>query len=80
MAMSSYGFLMMYSYEVITYLCGYTSGQNKQMTWDNMLAPFLIGGTSRLIASSILYPLSSVLTRIRMKQYSKEDMKERKLI
>ena len=29
MGMSSYGFIMMYSYEVISYLCGYTSGLQK---------------------------------------------------
>lgn len=60
----------MYSYEVLTHMMGYQSGQAKKMSWDNFLIPFFIGGTSRSIASTTLLPINVVRMRMQMKTYT----------
>jgi hypothetical protein len=54
----------MYSYEVLTHAFGFESGTAKKMTWDNILAPFCIGGASRSIASISLMPINVVRMRL----------------
>ena len=54
----------MYSYEVLTHIFGYKTGNAKKMTWDNMLVPFMIGGTSRSLASISLMPINVVRMRL----------------
>jgi hypothetical protein len=68
--MSTYGVIQMYSYENLTHLLGYTSGQTKKMSWDNLFVPFVIGGTARSIASITLLPINVVRMRLQMKTYS----------
>jgi hypothetical protein len=65
----------MYSYESLTYLCGYKTNSVKKITWDNLFAPFIIGGISKSIASITLLPLNVVKMRLQMKQYSEEEIK-----
>ena len=77
--MSLYGVVQMYSYEVLTHMCGYESGAAKKMTWDNMLVPFVIGGTSRSLASCSLMPVNVVRMRLQMKKYSVTDLKHKHL-
>ena len=62
--MSTYGVIQMYSYEVLTHALGYKSGQCKKISWDNLLVPFVIGGTSRSIASTALLPINVVRMRL----------------
>ena len=73
--MSTYGVIQMYSYEVLTHLCGFESGVAKKITWDNMMVPFLIGGISRSLASCMLMPLNVVRMRLQMKKYTLNDIK-----
>ena len=54
----------MYSYEVLTYLLGYETGRAKKITWDNMLIPFMVGGTARSMASVTLLPINVVRMRL----------------
>lgn len=54
----------MYSYESLTHLMGYKSGNSKKMTWDNMIVPFVIGGLSRSLASITLMPINVVRMRL----------------
>ena len=77
--MSTYGVIQMYSYEVLTHSLGYSSGQAKKMTWDNMLVPFIIGGTSRSIASVSLLPINVVRMRLQMKKYTQEEIEQKHL-
>ena len=77
--MGSYGAIQMYSYEVLCYLVGYESGMAKQMSWNNMLIPFMVGGTAGSIASTVLLPINVVRIRLQMKTYKKEEMEEKKL-
>ena len=69
----------MYSYEVLTHLCGFESGVAKKITWDNMLVPFLIGGISRSLASCTLMPVNVVRMRLQMKKYTVNEIKEKHL-
>ena len=69
----------MYSYEVLTHSLGYESGAAKSMSWDNMLVPFIIGGTSRSVASIALMPINVVRLRLQMKGYSEEEIKSKHL-
>ena len=64
----------MYSYEVLTHAVGFKTGLPKKMSWDNMLAPFLIGGLSRATASLTLMPINVVRTRLQMQSYSTEEV------
>ena len=77
--MSTYGVIQMYSYESLTHLFGYKSGNAKKMTWDNMLVPFLIGGASRSLASVSLMPINVVRMRLQMKNYSVDEVKQKNL-
>jgi len=45
-------------------MLGYKSGNTKKITWDNMLVPFIVGGSARSIASTILLPLNVVRMRL----------------
>ena len=62
--MTSYGVIQMYSYEVLTYLLGYETAKAKKITWDNLLIPFVVGGTSRSMASMTLLPINVVRMRL----------------
>ena len=73
------GALQMYSYEVMTHTLGYESGINKKITWDNMLVPFIIGGTSKSLASATLIPINVVRMRLQMKRYSAEEVEKKGL-
>jgi solute carrier family 25 folate transporter 32 len=77
--MSTYGVIQMYSYESLTHLFGYKSGNAKKMTWDNMLVPFVIGGTSRSLASVTLMPINVVRMRLQMKNYSVDEVQQKNL-
>ena len=44
-----------------------------------MMAPFLLGGAARSLASTILFPINLVRMRLQMKSYTKDEMKEKKL-
>ena len=77
--MSSFGVIQMYSYEVISWLCGYDSGKIKKLSWDNVFAPFVIGGFARSLASTTLYPINTVRMRLQMKTYTQEEMKAKNL-
>ena len=77
--MSTYGVIQMYSYEVMTHTLGYESGINKKITWDNMLVPFIIGGTSKSLASATLIPINVVRMRLQMKRYSAEEVEKKGL-
>ena len=70
----------MYSYEVLTHAVGYKTGIPKKMSWDNMLAPFLIGGVSRATASLSLMPINVVRTRLQMQSYSTDEVKRKDLM
>ena len=69
----------MYSYEVLSWMCGYDSGQIKKLSWDNIFAPFFIGGLARSLASTTLFPINTVRMRLQMKTYTKEEMQAKKL-
>lgn len=69
----------MYSYEVLSWLSGYDSGQIKKITWDNITAPFIIGGLARSLASTTLFPINTVRMRLQMKTYTEDEMKSKKL-
>lgn len=73
--MSTYGVIQMSSYEMLTHSFGFESGSAKKITWDNMLVPFLIGGTSRSLASCILMPVNVVRMRLQMKSYTTDEIK-----
>ena len=77
--MSIYGVIQMYSYETITYLMGYKSGNAKKMTWDNIAVPFFVGGCSRSLASITLMPINVIRMRLQMKNYSVEEVKIKNL-
>ena len=47
--LSLYGVIIMYSYENITYMLGYKSAVSHDITFDSMIAPFIIGGLSNSI-------------------------------
>ena len=79
MIMSWYGVIQMYSYEGISHVLGYETGQMKKITWDNLMVPFMVGGSARFIASSFFYPLDSVRIRLQMKTYTRSEMKEKRL-
>jgi hypothetical protein len=68
--MSTYGVIQMYSYEVLMHILGYESGSMKKITWDNLFLPFIIGGTSRSIASTFVMPLNVIRMRLQMKTYN----------
>ena len=63
----------------MTYLLGYKSAVNRRVTFDNALAPFFIGGVANSIAQMILHPVGTVVLRLRMKSYTQEEMKSKKL-
>jgi phage terminase Nu1 subunit (DNA packaging protein) len=42
-----------------------------------MLVPFIIGGTSRSIASTVLLPLNVVRMRMQMKNYTVDEIKQK---
>ena len=69
----------MVSYEVLSHLSGYDSGKIKKISWDNMAAPFLIGGMARSLASTMLFPINLVRMRLQMKTYTKEEMSDKNL-
>ena len=69
----------MSSYEMLTHAFGFESGAAKKITWDNMLIPFFIGGTSRSLASCILMPVNVVRMRLQMKSYTTEEIKMKHL-
>ena len=62
--MCNYGVIQMYSYETLCYMFNYESGKAKKISWNNMLVPFLIGGTARSIASTVLLPVNVVRMRL----------------
>ena len=62
--MCNYGVIQMYSYEVLCHSFNYDSGKAKKISWDNVMIPFLIGGTSRSIASCSLLPVNVVRMRL----------------
>ena len=49
------------------------------MSWDNLIIPFFIGGTSRSIASTTLLPMNVVRMRLQMKTYTKSEMVSKNL-
>mmetsp|Transcript_13910 Transcript_13910/g.23678 ORF Transcript_13910/g.23678 Transcript_13910/m.23678 type:complete len:106 (+) Transcript_13910:539-856(+) len=73
--MSSYGFIQMCSYETLTHLLGFQTGQIGRMSWDNLLVPFVVGGLSRSLASITLLPLNVTRTRMQMRTYSDEELR-----
>ena len=77
--MSSYGVIQMYSYETLTHMTGYKSGQAKKMTWDNLAIPFFIGGASRSLASVTLMPINVVRMRLQMKSFTIDEIKQKHL-
>jgi len=60
----------MYCYENLNNLLGFKSGQN--MTKDNFLVPFVVGGLSKSLASFTMMPMNVVRLRLQMKQYTPE--------
>mmetsp|Transcript_9764 Transcript_9764/g.16441 ORF Transcript_9764/g.16441 Transcript_9764/m.16441 type:complete len:151 (-) Transcript_9764:290-742(-) len=62
--MSLYGFIQMYSYELMTYLFGFQTGQMKTMSWENMLIPFVVGGVSKSLAACTFLPVSVIRMRL----------------
>jgi len=72
--MSFYGVIQMCSYEGLTHALGYESGKAKRLSWDNLLVPFFVGGTSRSLASVTLMPINVVRMRMQMKNYTKEEV------
>lgn len=44
-----------------------------------MLVPFIIGGTSRSLASCTLMPINVVRLRLQMKEYSDEEIRQKHL-
>lgn len=77
--MCNYGVIQMYSYETLCYTFNYDSGTAKKISWNNMIVPFLIGGTARSVASTVLLPVNVVRMRLQMKTYSEEEMKAKNL-
>jgi hypothetical protein len=75
--MSGYGFIQMYTYEMLTFIFGFQTGQIKSMSKDNFLLPFLCGGVARSIASCALLPVNVVRMRLQMRTYSKAEIEER---
>ena len=64
---------------MLTYLFGYKSNVNRKVTFDNALAPFFIGGISNTITQLFMHPVGTVVLRLRMKSYTQEEMKSKKL-
>lgn len=62
----------MCSYETLNRTFGFQTGQ--KMTLDNFWVPFLVGGTSKSIASILLTPVNIVRLRLQMRQYSTEQV------
>jgi len=71
--------IAIYSYESLTFLLGYESGTSRRITWDNMTAPFIIGGLSSMAACTILFPFGTVVQRMRMKSSSRKEMKKKSI-
>ena len=69
----------MYTYEILCHKLNYDTGKAKKITWDNIAVPFMIGGTSRSIASATLHPVNLVRMRLQMKTYSEDEFKQKKL-
>ena len=59
--LSVYGIIQMTVYENLNYLVNYTEQNKKE---KGSLVPFLTGGTSKCTASAILYPLTTVRSRL----------------
>jgi hypothetical protein len=70
--LSTYGIIQMYCYENLNNLLGFKSGQN--MTKDNFLIPFVVGGLSKSLASFTMMPINVVRLRLQMKQYTPEQV------
>mmetsp|Transcript_42586 Transcript_42586/g.65320 ORF Transcript_42586/g.65320 Transcript_42586/m.65320 type:complete len:82 (+) Transcript_42586:585-830(+) len=62
--MSTYGVIQMYSYEMLCHFLKFETGTAKKITRDNILIPFLVGGTSKSIASFVLMPINVVRMRM----------------
>jgi len=59
-----YGIIQMFVYEQLNYLTG-----NNRDGKSNLLLAFLIGGTSKCVASATLHPVNLVRSRLQQKQF-----------
>lgn len=44
-----------------------------------MMAPFMLGGAARSLASTVLFPINLVRMRLQMKSYTADEMKAKQL-
>uniref|UniRef100_A0A7S3FWU3 Mitochondrial carrier protein n=1 Tax=Strombidium rassoulzadegani TaxID=1082188 RepID=A0A7S3FWU3_9SPIT len=69
----------MYTYEMLTNLLGFQTGQANGMSRDNVMVPFLAGGISRSFASCVVLPINVIRMRLQMRTYSEEEMKAKNM-